>query len=175
MAGAQTKSTESNVIKVANVSVYSDTYKYAFGNPIKLNGNRKSGFASGVMSFFIPGLGQFYNGDDVGGTTYVLASVLAKIWLMYPPKTETTYGNGNYSYTVTEGDYTAPVIANVIVAIASAVDAIIMSKRVNKARDGYRLSGNSYLKVEPTVMSSTPSLNYSCNDLAYGLNCSLKF
>lgn len=178
-AGAQNKTAESSVLKVTNVSVYSDTYDYTFGNPIKLNGNRKSGFVSGVMSLFIPGLGQFYNCDEVGGTVYMLANLASKIWLMYPPTKTTTneYGGyySSYSYDTYEESYIGPVIVNVLVTLVSVFDAVVMSKRVNEARDGYRLSGNSYLKVEPAVMNSTPYANYGYADLAYGVNCSLKF
>ncbi|MFI3303778.1 MAG: hypothetical protein SNF68_04145 [Rikenellaceae bacterium] len=148
----------SSIVKVANVSVYSDTYKYTFGNPIKLNGNRKSSFASGTLSLLIPGLGHFYNGDEVGGCVYLLANVLTKVWLIYPPTKTTITSVNEYSaaYEIKEDNYMAPIIANVAVTLISFIDAMVISKRVNDAREGFLIGNSSYLNIEPTLLNTTP-------------------
>jgi len=45
--------------------------KYMLGQRISPNGSEKSPFLAGFLSFLIPGVGQFYNGDVGGGFLFL--------------------------------------------------------------------------------------------------------
>ena len=57
-------------------------YKYTFGTPISPVGNMKSAWGSGIASFFIPGLGQFINGDVGGGFLFLGGNIICNsMWM----------------------------------------------------------------------------------------------
>lgn len=133
------------------------TYKYTCGNPINPNGARKSAFGSGIASFFIPGLGQFINGDVGGGFLFLGTNIICNTVMLN---------------TRNEGVFVAALLGGITINIWSIVNAAQVAKRVNIAR-GYQLGSNTYLQIQPTIM---PQNNlFQPNDYAYGMNVRVSF
>ncbi len=133
------------------------TYKYTCGNPINPNGARKSAFGSGIASFFIPGLGQFINGDVGGGFLFLGTNIICNTVMLS---------------TRNEGAFVAALVGGITINIWSIVNAAQVAKRVNVAR-GYELGRNTYLQIEPTLI---PQNNlFQPNDYAYGMNVRVSF
>ena len=133
------------------------TYKYTCGDPINPNGARKSAFGSGIASFFIPGLGQFINGDVGGGFLFLGTNIICNTVMLN---------------TRNEGVFVAALLGGITINIWSIVNAAQVAKRVNIAR-GYQLGSNTYLQIQPTIM---PQNNlFQPNDYAYGMNVRVSF
>ena len=133
------------------------TYKYTCGDPINPNGARKSAFGSGIASFFIPGLGQFINGDVGGGFLFLGTNIICNTVMLN---------------TRNEGVFVAALLGGITINIRSIVNAAQVAKRVNIAR-GYQLGSNTYLQIQPTIM---PQNNlFQPNDYAYGMNVRVSF
>lgn len=133
------------------------TYKYTLGNPINPVGGRKSAWGSGIASLFIPGLGQFINGD-VGGGFLFLGSNIACNLLRLNAEDETLAIIG--------------LMGGLTVNICSIINAAYGAKNVNIAR-GYQLANNTYLQIQPTII---PQNNLFANrDYAYGMNFRVSF
>jgi len=133
------------------------TYKYTCGDPINPNGARKSAFGSGIASFFIPGLGQFINGDVGAGFLFLGGNIICSTVMVN---------------TRNEGVFVAALVGGLTINIWSIVNAAQVAKRVNVAR-GYELGRNTYLQIEPTLI---PQNNlFQPNDYAYGMNVRVSF
>ena len=133
------------------------TYKYTCGDPINPNGARKSAFGSGIASFFIPGLGQFINGDVGGGFLFLGTNIICNTVMLN---------------TRNEGVFVAALLGGITINIWSIVNAAQVAKRVNVAR-GYELGRNTYLQIQPTLI---PQNNlFQPNDYAYGMNVRVSF
>ncbi len=133
------------------------TYKYTCGDPINPNGARKSAWGSGIASFFIPGLGQFINGDVGAGFLFLGGNIICNTVMLS---------------TRNEGAFVAALVGGITINIWSIVNAAQVAKRVNVAR-GYELGRNTYLQIEPTLI---PQNNlFQPNDYAYGMNVRVSF
>lgn len=133
------------------------TYKYTCGDPINPNGARKSAFGSGIASFFIPGLGQFINGDVGAGFLFLGGNIICNTVMLS---------------TRNEGAFVAALVGGITINIWSIVNAAQVAKRVNVAR-GYELGRNTYLQIQPTLI---PQNNlFQPNDYAYGMNVRVSF
>lgn len=141
--------------------------KYTFGKQISPNGSEKSRFLAGFLSFLVPGVGQFYNGDIGGGFLYMGCNIVCNsVWMS---SITTDYYGDTY---VDETMFTIGFIGAIAVNIASIIHASQGAKKVNIAR-GYRLAENTFLKVQPTVIPQ--NMLSSGNTYAYGMNISLNF
>jgi TM2 domain-containing membrane protein YozV len=127
------------VLKSAKQSPTPLPLRYTFGNKINPIGNEKSPFLAGFLSFIIPGVGQWYNGDIGGGFFYLGCNILTNSILLE----QLSEGN----------DVTLFFFCSLTVEICATIDAAIIAKRVNVAR-GFRIADNTYLKIVPTMIQS---------------------
>lgn len=134
-----------------------EVYKYTFGNPINPKGGKRSAWGSGIASFFIPGLGQFINGDVGGGFAFLGGNIVCNLVRMNAEDQSTA---------------TLAFVGGLAINIFSIVNAAQMAKRVNIAR-GYQLANNTYLQIQPTIIQ--PSNVYANKDYAYGMNFKVTF
>lgn len=134
-----------------------EIYKYTFGSPINPVGGRKSAWGSGIASFFIPGLGQFINGDVGGGLVFLGSNIVFNL-IRINAESESVALLG--------------LVGGLTVNIMSIVNASQIAKRVNVAR-GYKLADNTYLQIQPTIIQ--PSNLFAHKDYAYGMNFSVTF
>ena len=132
-------------------------YKYTFGQPINPNGRKKSAWGSGIASFFIPGLGQFINGDVGGGFLFLGGNAVCNLVRMNAEDESTA---------------TLAFVGGLAINIFSIVNAAQMAKRVNMAR-GYQLANNTYLQIQPTIIQ--PTNLFENKDYAYGMNFRVTF
>jgi TM2 domain-containing membrane protein YozV len=141
--------------------------KYTFGNQINPYGSEKSPFLAGFLSFLIPGVGQFYNGDVGGGFLFLGCNIVCNsIWM-------SSISTDYYGNTYIDGStFTVGFIGALVVNISSIVNASKMAKKVNMAR-GYCLGENTYLKVQPTILQQNNA--FASKELAYGMNFCLNF
>ena len=141
--------------------------KYTLGSPISPYGSEKSQFFAGLLSFFIPGVGQFYNGDVGGGFLYLGCNIICNSVWMSSIKTD-DYGD---TY-IDQSQFTIGFIGALVVNISSIVNASQGAKKVNIAR-GYRLSDNTYFKIQPAMIQQNNLLTGT--NYAYGMNFCLNF
>jgi len=142
--------------------------KYTFGNQISPNGSKKSPFLAGFLSFLIPGVGQFYNGDIGGGFLYMGCNIVSNAVWMSSIKTD-SYGNTSIDQT----QFTTGLICALIINIGSIVNAAQVANRVNIAR-GYNLGKNAYLNIQPTRIKQNNLLTTG-KDYAYGMSLCVNF
>ena len=142
--------------------------RYTFGKRISPTGSEKSRGLAGFLSLLIPGVGQFYNGDVGGGFLYMGCNILCNSVWMSQIQTD-YYGNVYYK---DETAFTVGLIGAVVVNISSIIHASQGAKKVNIAR-GYRLSDNTYLKIQPTMIQQNNLLTNK--DYAYGMSLCLNF
>ena len=143
--------------------------RYTFGKTISPDGPKKSPFLAGFLSFLVPGVGQFYNGDVGGGFIWMGLNIVCNSVWMSSFKMD-SYGNVS---TVDNTAFSIGLISALVVNIASIIDAAHGAKKVNIAR-GYRL-GDTYLKIQPTIIKPNNSLTPTNKNYAYGMNISLDF
>jgi TM2 domain-containing membrane protein YozV len=140
------KITKEQAVKRQNINrsltEYSDL-KYTFGKRINPQGDLKSPFLAGFLSFLIPGVGQFYNNDYVGGAIFLGAD-----WLSFSLLLSSLTG-----YYTDDRNETAVLLAitSVTIKIWSIINAYKTAKKVNKAR-GYYIGNGTYLNVSPTLI-----------------------
>ena len=144
--------------------------KYTFGRQISPYGSKKSGFLSGLLSFVIPGVGQFYNGDVGAGFLYMGSNIVCNALWMSTIKTD-YYGN-TYIDEKDKSQFTLGLICGIAVNLSAVVNAAVISNKVNIAR-GYRLADNTYLQFQPTVIPHNNLL--TGKEYAYGMNFRLNF
>lgn len=150
-----TQQMKTNTTQLSNPN--QEIYKYTFGNPINPIGGRKSAWGSGIASLFIPGLGQFINGDVGGGFLFLGSSIVCNL----------VYYNAENQSTALLG-----LVGGITVNVLSVVNAAQIAKKVNIAR-GYQLADNTYLQIQPTII--LPSNLFANNDYAYGMNFRVTF
>jgi TM2 domain-containing membrane protein YozV len=144
------------------------TLKYTFGNRISPYGSEKSPFLAGFLSFLIPGLGQFYNGDIGAGFLYLGCNIVCNSILISAISTD------YYENTYIDGTkFTIGFVGALVVTISSIVNGSQMAKRVNIAR-GYRLGDNTYLKIQPAIIQQNNFLTTN-KEYACGMNFCLNF
>jgi len=143
-------------------------YKYMFGNPISHYGGRKSPALAGWMSFFVPGVGQWINGDVGGGWFFFGAHIACSVWSI---ATTNVYYNYN-GYDIYFKLNPLPLLFDAAVTISAICDGVSRAKKVNLAR-GFA----SNINISPTIMrndltnfGSVNSGNYS-----YGLKVNVSF
>ena len=137
-------------------SPYNSSYNSQEQLPVQY-GSKKSPGLAGFLSFLIPGVGQFYNGEVGKGFMYMGINILC-----------------NYLWMNTDDETVFAISLGCGVGnnIASMLDAYSGAKKVNIAR-GYRIADNVYLKVKPTMIQQKNSL--TGKDYAYGMNFCLNF
>ena len=159
--------------------------------------DKKSPWAAGIMSYFIPGLGQFYNGEErkgwidlgtqVGGYTVTLAGLC--LTMEYSGYDNYYYGeDGTMIYEYKEGNkflsttgvvlFTAGIITIYANAIHSIVDAVKSSNRIN-AENGYvmyQINDRCAFGMQPSIAYERPQyLQGSKLGLSAGMNFKLTF
>jgi hypothetical protein len=133
--------------------------KYSLGGTINPVGGSKSPFLAGFLSFLIPGVGNFYDGDVGAGFFYLGTDILfSSIWMNTDDASLQTVG----------------VICTLVIEICSIVDAASTAKRVNRAR-GYYLGNNTYLKVSPTIIQNRDVSLLPTKGYSYGMVFNLNF
>jgi TM2 domain-containing membrane protein YozV len=159
--------------------------------------DKKSPWAAGIMSYFIPGLGQFYNGEerkgwiDLGTQVGGYAATLAGLGLTmeYSGYDDYYYGeDGTMIYEYKEGNkflsttgvvlFTAGIITIYANAIHSIVDAVKSSKRIN-AENGYvmyQINDRCAFGMQPSIAYERPQyLQGSKPELSAGMKFKLTF
>ena len=157
----------------------------------------KSPWISGALSCFIPGLGQFYNGEerkgwiDLGTQVGGYAAALAGLGLTmeYSGYDDYYYGeDGTMIYEYKEGNkflsttgvvlFTAGIITIYANTIHSIVDAVKSSKRIN-AENGYvmyQINDRCAFGMQPSIAYERPQyLQGSKPELSAGMNFKLTF
>jgi len=146
--------------------------KYTFGKQISPYGPEKSPFLAGFLSFLIPGVGQFYNGDVGAGFLHLGCNIIFNSMWMSAVNSRSDYYYGDTFVEVDNGKILIGLFGALTVNIVSIVHAVDGAKKVNTAR-GYRLGDNTYLKIQPTIIPQNNLLTGV--DYAYGMNLSLSF
>ena len=140
--------------------------RYTFGKQINPYGSDKSPFLAGVLSFFIPGLGQFYNGDVGAGFLFLGCNVVCNsVWM-------STLDNNRNVIDDKKNTYTIAFIGALAVNVCSVVNGVRVAKKVNRAR-GYYLGEDIRLKIQPAILQQHNFL--TGKEYAYGMNFSLNF
>jgi hypothetical protein len=137
-------------------------YRYTFGNSISPYGGEKSPFGSGIASFFIPGLGQFINGDIEGGCLFLGLNILSN--------------SAMYYYAINGDDTLAStfLFTGIIINIGSIINAVQVAHKVNKAR-GYELANGIYLKAKPAILKSNDLAQQGLKNSACGMSLCVTF
>ena len=150
------------------------------------NVEKKSPWLSGVLSFFIPGLGQFYNGENRKGWVD-LATSLGGVAGMYTGAYMVVWG-AEYEYQFNEPKDgmimtgTVLMLAGMGVALVngihSIVDAAKSSNRIN-AENGYvmyQINDRCAFGMQPSIAYERPQyLQGSKPELSAGMNFKLTF
>ena len=179
---------------------FADVEKFTKEKPMhygKTTVDKKSPWAAGIMSYFIPGLGQFYNGEerkgwiDLGTQVGGYAATLAGLGLTmeYSGYDDYYYGeDGTMIYEYKEGNkflsttgvvlFTAGIITIYANTIHSIVDAVKSSKRIN-AENGYvmyQINDRCAFGMQPSIAYERPQyLQGSKPELSAGMNFKLTF
>ena len=178
---------------------FADVEKFTKEKPIhygKTTVDKKSPWASGIMSYFIPGLGQFYNGEerkgwiDLGTQVGGFAALLGGVAILAPfsdiPLQEGPNGE-LYAPMPDVSDFWANtgvvlMIGGTITIYAnwlhSIIDAVKSSKRIN-AENGYvmyQLNDRCAFGMQPSIAYERPQyLQGSKPELSAGVNFKLTF
>lgn len=152
-------------------------YTYTFGNPINPVGEVKSPWTSGVASFFLPGLGQFINGDVRGGLIYMGGSFVCYSLMLDAMINNNRMGpmnddNNRGSFSTIDTKLAIGALGYLTFFVASIVDAAQMANKVNLVR-GYRMMRNTYLNIQPAIITQDNLFNN--RDYAYGMKLKLNF
>jgi len=143
------------------------TLRYTFGKQISPYGSEKSPFLAGFLSFLIPGVGQFYNGDVGGGFLFLGGNIVFNSIWMSSAKTD-YYGN----VEINGSQFAIGFIGALAINVWSIVDGVQGAKKVNIAR-GYRLGDNKYLKIQPTILQQNHLAKGEKN--TFGMSLCLNF
>ena len=177
------------------VHAFADVERFSKERPVSavaVNSNaynieEKSPWLSGFLSFCIPGLGQFYNGESRKGWVD-LATSLGSYLGMYAGACMVVYGADYemmYDGTTRDGMFTTGVMLmfagmGVMIGngIHSIVDAAKSSNRIN-AENGYvmyQLSDHCAFGMQPSIAYEHPQyLQGSKPELTAGMNFKLTF
>lgn len=185
---------------------FADVEKFTKEKPIhygRTTINKKSPWAAGIMSYIMPGLGQFYNGEErkgwidlgtqVGG--YAATLIGLALAMEYAGYYDYDYYEDYYCeedgyppYEYIEGNrflsgvgvvlLTAGVITIYANAIHSIVDAVKSSKRIN-AENGYvmyQINDRCAFGMQPSIAYERPQyLQGSKPEFSAGMNFKLTF
>ena len=182
---------------------YADVQKFTKEQPVStINKNaysveKKSPWASGFMSFFVPGLGQLYNGESrkgfidfathVGGYAATLAGL--GLTMEYSGYDDYYYGeDGTIVYEYKEGNtflattglvlFSAGLITVYANWIHTVCDAVKSSNRIN-AENGYvmyQLNDRCAFGMQPSIAYERPQyLQGSKPEFSAGMNFKLTF
>jgi len=136
--------------------------------PNALQYQYKSPFGASVLSFFVPGLGQFYNGQTGKGIAMSSIYAASYLTLFYSAGMMSEYASNRGSLI------SLSVVAIIGNHIWSPIDAYISAKAINRRNQAL---GNNYkLSVTPDVLfanSIGTKTNYKSP--AYGLSLKLEF
>ena len=177
------------------VHAFADVERFSKERPVSavaVNSNaynieEKSPWLSGFLSFCIPGLGQFYNGESRKGWVD-LATSLGGYLGMYAGASMVVYGADYemmYDGTTRDGMLTTGIMLmfagmGVMIGngIHSIVDAAKSSNRIN-AENGYvmyQLSDHCAFGMQPSIAYERPQyLQGSKPELTAGMNFKLTF
>ncbi|MDR3235131.1 MAG: hypothetical protein LBT48_00180 [Prevotellaceae bacterium] len=134
--------------------------KYSFlGGSIDPYGGKKYAILAGVLSYLLPGLGQFYNGDIYNGMFY-LSSIM-----LIPSTMIIALVNNSPEIFV------AGFMGWIVIYISGIVNAANNATRVNIAR-GYRVARNTHIDLTPSMMHHDFA---SSNFNTYGLSLQITF
>ena len=188
---------------------FDDIERFAIEQPIRTvsdpHYDKKSPWLSGVLSYFVPGLGQFYNGEnrkgwiDLGVQAVGWAAAIGGFGLSegYLPNDFTRVEGGFYSpdreMYITGGEFyhhseflrttgyvlfAVGAVAIYANAIHSIVDAVKSSKRIN-AENGYvmyQINDRCAFGMQPSIAYERPQyLQGSKPELSAGMNFKLTF
>ena len=146
---------------------------YTFGNQIDPYGDKKSAFFAGVLSFFVPGVGQFYNGDIGMGFVFLGANIASNaIWIggsKYDRDLKGPSSNIGARNQIAVG-----LVCALVVNISSIINASKIAKRVNMARGYYYFGENTQLKIQPTMIQQNNFVTGN-NKYTYGMSFRLNF
>ncbi|MCL2597361.1 MAG: hypothetical protein FWD66_06840 [Paludibacter sp.] len=167
----QQQTTVNQQVSYSNTNVKSQqrlpVLKYTFGNKISPDGPGKSPFLAGFLSFLVPGVGQFYNGDVGAGFLYMGCNIVCNsIWM------SAIKSNYYGIVTVDETQLTIGLVGALAINIISIVNAAHGANKVNIAR-GYRLANNTYLKIQPAIIQQNDLPIF--REYAYGMDFCLNF
>ncbi|NCC19405.1 MAG: hypothetical protein EOM29_10750 [Bacteroidia bacterium] len=143
--------------------------------------------AATLLSFFIPGIGQFYNGQTGKGITHILwylgSSAIMYISTIYLTTEYRYYTDGYLYYTFSETNTGAAIFlvassASMLTAwIVSMIDANRSAKKINNQLDfaQFKLGEKNSLSFQPDVkLIHNNSLNIPPT-LSYGLKINISF
>lgn len=118
---------------------------------------------AGVLSFLVPGVGQFYNGQIGKGFGYMFGTY-GLFFLMYP-----------FAYADLPIMASMCLLGGVTLYIAAIVDAAVSAGRINRINieKGYYIGKGKYINASP-MMANTP-MSTRVNNYNYGLAVSLSF
>ena len=173
---------------------YADVEKFAKEKPMNLttinnsiyNVEKKSPWLSGALSFFIPGLGQFYNGENrkgwvdlatsLGGFTGMYAGAYMVVW---GSSYDYYYGEPNDGMIITGALLMFAGMGTMLVnGIHSIVDAAKSSNRIN-AENGfvmYQINDRYAFGMQPSIAYERPQyLQGSKPEFSAGMNFKLTF
>lgn len=165
---------------------------YAYSNGVgSINStamSERSPFVAGLLSWIVPGAGQFYNGQskkgwgDLGlhlGSSIIMGIGTGLMSSSY------YYDSYDYDYYYDEGQYTAGCIFMVVGGvtlfvngICSIVDAVKSAKRINveKGFVMYSFNENCAFGIQPAITYERPQyMMGSKAELAAGMNFKLTF
>lgn len=140
---------------------------YMFGRPISPQGGERSPFVAGLLSAVLPGIGQFYNGDNLGGAVFLGAHIVCYA-LMIGSIGVDSWGEIYFNETM----FLIGGIGFITNTVWSVVHASRGARNVNIVR-GFQLADNTHLQIQPTVIQT----NYLAINQrqAHGVSLSLRF
>ena len=165
-----TQRTQQNVQPVQQPSAYQQPPTYQQTQQQVVYGNQdqvmyakpaKSPALAGVLSFLIPGVGQFYNGHVGAGIGFLVGYMVL----------------GGLSFSTVDGMLylnLIPFAGALALDIWSIVHAVKGAKRVNAER-GYALGNGQYLDVQPTILAAPAYAQNTKYGNAYGVSFGLRF
>lgn len=105
-------------------------------NPVKMKRRHKNPYVAGVLSFLLPGAGQYYNGEISKGLAMTAVRIIGVAMMLNGTATNTTYYGGYYyQETVATPGYWVGLAINVGSFIWSVIDAPVSSGRINRERE----------------------------------------
>jgi hypothetical protein len=140
--------------------------KYVFGGAINPIGAPKEPFLAGILSFLIPGAGQFYNGDVLGGIIQMGTNVTLNTWRLSSNNKHVKNG---------------PLLfAGLALNLWSCVEAARTAKNVNKFRYspyGQFAYGGTRprLQISPALLSADVHRPNNTLNVYYGLSGQFTF
>lgn len=148
--------------------------------------DKKSPWLSGFLSFCIPGLGQFYNGEDRKGWVDLATSLggltgvyIGSEMVVYGAEYELQYGESRHGMIVAGGVVMLAGMGVVLVnGIHSIIDAAKSSKRFNVDNGFvmYRFNDRCAFGMQPSIAYEHPQYLLGCKpELSAGMKFKVMF